>query len=69
MKLELLTNAAVVEDATRFVSSNMSNEKPKPYATSNQKHDLSLDYTNAAAMTIRQPTKLCECMIFYVCYH
>jgi hypothetical protein len=31
MKLNLLTNATVVDDAIRFISSNKSNEKHKLY--------------------------------------
>jgi hypothetical protein len=36
MKLDLLTNAAVVDDAIRFVSSNKSKDKLKSSEISNQ---------------------------------
>jgi hypothetical protein len=36
MKLDLLTNATVVDDAIRFVSSNRSNEKLKLSSNSNE---------------------------------
>jgi hypothetical protein len=38
MKLELLTNASVVDDAIRFVSQK-SKEKPKPYSKSGSVED------------------------------
>jgi predicted transcriptional regulator len=36
MKMDLLTNATVVDDAIRFVSSNKSKEKLKPSANDNE---------------------------------
>ncbi|MFL6365494.1 MAG: hypothetical protein ACJ719_09895 [Nitrososphaeraceae archaeon] len=36
MKLDLLTNATVVDDAIRFVSSQKSKEKLKPFSDSNE---------------------------------
>ena len=38
MKLDLLTNATVVDDAIRFVS-NKSNEKLKPSSNSNENNE------------------------------
>jgi hypothetical protein len=38
-KLELLTNATVVDDAIRFVSSNKSKEKLKPTVTNDSEYD------------------------------
>ena len=37
MKLDLLTNAAVVDDAIRFVSSNKSKESPTSSSSNNNK--------------------------------
>jgi hypothetical protein len=39
MKLELLTNATVVDDAIRFVSSNKSKEKPLANSSEDQKEE------------------------------
>jgi predicted transcriptional regulator len=39
MKLDLLTNATVVDDAIRFVSSNKSKEKLKPSSADDSEHD------------------------------
>src|ERR671933_3097801 len=39
MKLDLLTNATVVDDAIRFVSSNKSEEKQKSSSNSNNEND------------------------------
>lgn len=36
MKLDLLTNATVVDDAIRFISNNKSNEKQKTSVSSNE---------------------------------
>ena len=36
MKMDLLTNATVVNDAIRFISSNKSKEKLKPLGNSNE---------------------------------
>ena len=45
MKLDLLTNATVVDDAIRFVSYQRSKEHLKPYSNSSQEDESNeLDY-------------------------
>jgi predicted transcriptional regulator len=44
MKLDLLTNATVVDDAIRFVSSNKSKEKQKPSLNNSNEDDKEPDY-------------------------
>ena len=51
-KLELLTNATVVDDAIRFVSSNKSKEKLKPTVTNDSEYDKE-DQKNLIVMKTR----------------
>jgi hypothetical protein len=51
-KLELLTNATVVDDAIRFVSSNKSKEKLKPTVTNDSEYDKE-DQKNLIMMKTR----------------
>jgi hypothetical protein len=44
MKLDLLTNAAVVDDAIRFISSNKSKESPTSSSSNNNKESNEPDY-------------------------
>jgi hypothetical protein len=39
MKLDLLTNATVVDDAIRFVSSNKSKQRQKALANNNEEEE------------------------------
>jgi hypothetical protein len=54
MKLELLTNATVVDNAIRFVSSNRSEEKPKrSYSSNTDKAKTKKDQTNLTMRKIK----------------